>query len=188
MAYTDSGVYYPTNGDQINNQSMFQQFAESIDGKMSTLQVVTATSTSTAELINSFNYLDSTLSATITPTSTSSKIIVLASVPFSSTVDTSTTSYSISWSQSTQELRRGGTAISSYMIGASGLSDGKWEPYGHTSELQYAETLNISYTDSPATTSPVTYNISGKIYNSLPTATYKRIAYGIGKIILMEVQ
>lgn len=187
MAYTDSGIYYPTNGDAIENQPMFQQFAESVDGKMSTLQVVTSTSTSTVELFNSYSYLNSTLSATITPKSVNSKIIVMASVPLSSTVDTSTPYYSISWSYSQPELRRGATAISSYLIGASGLADGKWDSYGQTSQLQYGETLNISYTDSPATTSATTYSIWGKMYNSLPTATYTRLAFGIGKIILLEV-
>lgn len=114
------------------------------------LQVVSAT-TSTETAVAGTTYGDTTLTASITPASTSSKIMVI-------TMQSSGISGGTNASFGAMRLMRGATAIWTavdyqygfYVAGAS----------SNTTILRW--TANISYLDSPATTSSTTYKTQVK--------------------------
>ena len=113
------------------------------------LQVVSVTK-DTSFTTTSTSFTDITgLSVAITPSATSSKILVLMNVASSNT-----TSTGIAYTQ----LVRGSTAIS---IGASGETG---EPVtGYTAQAGYdMGQIGIQYLDSPSTTSATTYKLQLK--------------------------
>jgi hypothetical protein len=113
-------------------------------------QVVTAETTTTTTT-TSTSFVDATgLSVTITPTSSTSKILILASVQFQS------------WTGTT-----GDTAGGSYQVlrDSTSVMNGSWywTQTGGSSVYEITGTpVNISYVDSPATTSATTYKIQFK--------------------------
>jgi len=110
-------------------------------------QVVTA-STATTTTTTSTSYVDATgLSVTITPTSSTSKILVLTSCVFQSWSGTSGTS-----AGGIYQLVRGATAIAN--------GDFLWLSVGAATSNFITDTpSSISYVDSPATTSATTYKL-----------------------------
>ena len=115
------------------------------------LQVVTA-NYSTATTINSGTYTDSGLSASITPTANTSKILVLISQPAKSQIRAASQElqYRANW-----RLMRGATDINTMAlaIGITGdANSANWEGYA---------IANMCYLDSPATTSAITYSTQG---------------------------
>jgi hypothetical protein len=113
------------------------------------LQVVSATITAQTQIAVE-DYTDSGITATITPTSSGSKILVI----ISAASEAYRASNSIS---NLARLRRGDTTIqewNAYMITSlpSGSSDVRW-----------AGNLSMTYLDAPATTSATTYKIQGKV-------------------------
>ncbi len=132
------------------------------------LQVVQATQSSS--VINSTtSYVDSGLTATITPTSSSNKILVLVTMP-----NYVYTASSVS-AGGVFNLVRGASVIQEKQIfnrvGASNI------------EIQLDNVLALAYLDSPATTSPTTYKVQGKKVAGL------QIAMNISEsiITLMEI-
>jgi hypothetical protein len=113
------------------------------------LQVVNATF-STFQTTTSTTYQASGLTASITPTSSSSKILITGSIPFNS--------YGGSYNQSTLTLYRGATNLmtNGFSILSSG---GSWEN-------QNVQALN--WLDSPATTSSTTYTV---YFRASPTSS-----------------
>jgi len=110
-------------------------------------QVVTVGETSIA----STSYVDSGLSATITPKFATSKILVIVSQSMGSY---RTTNQMISGDA---QLVRGSTSIQT-MVRASGIKAGT---SADGDVLEYI-TLSLVYLDSPATTSATTYKTQGK--------------------------
>ena len=104
------------------------------------LQVVTGTS-STDTSVASTSYTDTTLSASITPSSTSSKILILVS-------------------QTTAVSRDSGTAIGYLNIMRD--SSQIWEGYVAVTASRLGQT-SVMYLDSPSTTSATTYKTQGKV-------------------------
>ena len=112
------------------------------------IQVVQATTT-TPSSNTTDSYVDSGLSATITPTSASSKILVVASQKF--TVDRDNTGMN-----GGLRIVRDSTAI---------LSNGTYCPYvlaGGASTVQLHILYPLQILDSPNTTSAVTYKTQGR--------------------------
>lgn len=109
------------------------------------LQVVQAQDTSQTA-ITTTTYTDTGLSATITPSSTSSKILVMWNNQ--GKVNTGSSNNIIGFIQTL----RGTTAIG---------GDAKFRHDGVVGETGY--TLSYAYTDSPATTSAITYKTQGKL-------------------------
>ena len=110
-------------------------------------QVVTATTTTTTNTTVS-GYVDITgLSVTITPTSATSKILVVAMCQFSTSQGTTT------YSTGQLQLVRGSTSLYSNIFGAY-FSGGTPPQY-----LVTYHTPNIQWVDSPATTSATTYKV-----------------------------
>jgi hypothetical protein len=125
----------------------------------SVLQVVQATY-STELLTTSTSYVDTNLSASITPTSASSKILVLVNQQVSLSRDTNDTIrvdcqiVRTSTSVYTQGRILGGRA------GTSAFGD-----------LYYVGSFNGTYLDSPNTTSSTTYKTQGRVSTSSNSGT-----------------
>jgi len=124
----------------------------------SVLQVVQGT-TSTAVSISGTTYTDSNLSATITPTSATSKILIL--------VNQVVYQYATSTSQVLSGIRllRDSTVI----VNPYSDGTGPAEPYlevGGGTEIYNIFRHTINYLDSPSTTSAISYKTQGALRNT----------------------
>ena len=133
----------------------------------SVIQVVNATATSTISITNS-TAVDTTLSATITPTSSTSKILVLVSQRFFKTQACS--------GGANVFLQRDATnLLTDQRVGLNDTntvgSDSRW---------------NCNYLDSPATTSAVTYKTQGANQSSNGTI-YVNLDSNQAQMTLMEI-
>jgi len=139
------------------------------------LQVVSATTT-TSTNIASGTYTDTGLTATITPTLNTSKILVLITQQF--TLYQSATNANVYGSI---QLLRGATAVYTNDIEAlvsNPVSAGQ-------TAINYSGIVSAHYLDSPATTSATTYKTQG----NRQTAGYINFQTNssMGTIILMEI-
>jgi small ligand-binding sensory domain FIST len=137
------------------------------------LQVVQGTY-DTATTSTSNTYVDTGLTATITPTSATSKVLVLVSQPTWITVLSGTpTDLSAQF-----RTMRGGTNIieNSLALNVGGAANGNW---------QNASVFNVNFLDSPATTSATTYKTQQKS-DALNTVQTQRISSD-STMILMEI-
>lgn len=118
------------------------------------LQVVQGTS-STSTTIATTAYTDTTLSATITPSSATSKVLVLVMQNWCNFANTSAAYSAI-------KLLRGATDV--YV---SPTNFGMGGTYGNTSTIVESRGMAVvNYLDSPATTSATTYKTQGRPENS----------------------
>ncbi len=123
------------------------------------IQVVQAT-TSTQVSVTTGGYTDTTLTATITPSSSSSKILVLVSQAFNTSVSSGSQYGGI-------RLLRGATVIL-YPAEYSGAPvDFGVGTYGNA----VYNRGSINYLDSPATTSATTYKTQGRPYITTSSGT-----------------
>jgi hypothetical protein len=140
------------------------------------LQVVQATTTTRVD-IASATFTDSGLSATITPSSVSSKILVLTNQQaaiFRATAE----------SFARIRLLRDATVI--FNDASTGYSAGV---YGQNlGQIELVTYINMNYLDSPATTSAITYKAQGRAET---TSNSGEVAFNkfsnTGTIILMEI-
>lgn len=131
---------------------------------------------STATTIASTTLTDTGLSVSITPTSATSKVLVMAWIPGQSFL--------------TGDENHGGSAL---LRGSTVLTTTDGRLQGHTggttggfTALRTVQT--IMYLDSPATTSATTYKIQGRVYTTAGSATYvTQFANQTSTIIAMEV-
>lgn len=139
----------------------------------SVLQVVQATySTSTS--IASTSFTDTGLSASITPTSSSSKILVIVTQP----VNFSRASNSIN---GYFQLVRGSTAVFN-----GGRSFGMY--VNTTTDFDNSQVLSAAYLDSPATTNSTTYKTQAKLSTTANSANAVfQNDSAVASIILMEI-
>lgn len=141
------------------------------------LQVVTATTTTQVN-ITSTTYTDSGLSASITPSSSTSKILVLTTQPIMVQRSSATASCGTI-------LVRNSTTISDY-------APNKYESWattvGGASIVAIRTIQSLSYLDSPATTSSVTYKTQCALEVTTNSATmYLQESGAKSSIILMEI-
>jgi hypothetical protein len=142
----------------------------------SVLQVVQGTSL-TDTTITSTSYTDTTLTASITPTSSSSKILVIITQAF------------LVYREATEinggmQIVRGSTAIASHNITPSisaGLNTG--------SSIATRGTWAMTYLDSPATTSSTTYKTQAKVSTTANSGQIRlqQNSTEISTITLMEI-
>lgn len=118
------------------------------------LQVVSANIT-TDTTIASTTYTDTNLAATITPTLSTSKILVI----FSSQVRLSSSSTSIC--ELGLKLLRGATTVADLSLGTS--SRALAVESGGASSIATSQYINYNYYDSPATTSATTYKLQAAL-------------------------
>jgi len=123
------------------------------------LQVVTATY-STAKTIASTTYTDTDLTATITPTSATSTILVLVSqYGFQSRLNAGI--------NAGIRIVRGATAIYNDAKDSSRLT---LISLGASPEVYFGLYTNLTYRDSPATTSATTYKTQGRVSTTADSA------------------
>jgi len=138
------------------------------------LQVVSGTySTSTA--ITSTSLVDTGLSATITPTLATSKVLVLISQ--SNILDRPTIG-----SYGEYDLKRGATSIRNFISIPLLFA----EPSSTFSSITLGHIMNLSHLDSPATTSATTYKTQASVINAAITSTFQN-GSNPSSIILMEI-
>jgi hypothetical protein len=137
----------------------------------SVLQVVTGT-TSTSVVNSTNTYADVGLSATITPTSSSSKILVLTDIQGASKTSAFTAS------RINFKLLRGATQ----------LDESGANLYTAGTNINLRISYSHSYYDSPATTSATTYKWQfGNADNTASVQVQTDSNSGISQIILMEI-
>jgi hypothetical protein len=141
------------------------------------LQVISAT-TNTTVSVTTGGYTDTGLTASITPSSSSSKVLVFINQAFY-------TSISSGSQYGGMRLLRGASVIL-YPLEYSGLpNDFGVATYG----VAVYNRGTINYLDSPATTSATTYKTQGRPYNSGGAMTFQPTGdvNGTSTIILMEI-
>jgi hypothetical protein len=139
------------------------------------LQVVEG-STSTVVSNATTSFVDTGLTASITPSSTSSKILVMFSQQASSLRTATTGDMNLDL-----QLLRGATVLIEYADYASYLGAGSASALG----LQ----ISATYLDSPATTSSTTYKLQGRPDSTAnsQTAAFQQGNRGRSSIVLMEI-
>jgi hypothetical protein len=144
------------------------------------LQVVQATY-STATTVTSLTMTDTGLSGTITPSSASSKVLVLVSQPVWMDRITSLAGMNL-------RLMRASTRIyGSPDTGGGGADSGYSQASGST-RIQFRWNYTITYLDSPATTSATTYKTQFNVQDTANSGSVT--AQGndqVGSIILLEI-
>ena len=140
------------------------------------LQVVNALVT-TAANISSSTFTDTNLTATITPTSATSKILVLITQKYA---------WSIAGNQSYQgmgiQLFRGATNI--YSLGTSSAD---YIQLSAATNLDRAGIFAMQYYDSPATTSATTYKTMGAVDRTVSSGTVSYNGSPGSSITLLEI-
>ena len=140
------------------------------------LQVVQATY-ATQTVITSTSYTDSGLSATITPSSATSKVLVLVNQCLLANRETTIFDGAV-------DLRRGNTSIYLQEF-ANGIAAAT---QGSPAYIQQRHYHNATYLDSPATTSATTYKTMGKLAT---TANSAQLVFqqnsAVGSMILLEI-
>ena len=140
------------------------------------LQVVQATY-ATQTVITSTSYTDSGLSATITPSSATSKVLVLVNQCLLANRETTIFDGAV-------DLRRGNTSIYLQEF-ANGIAAAT---QGSPAYIQQRHYHNAAYLDSPATTSATTYKTMGKLAT---TANSAQLVFqqnsAVGSMILLEI-
>ena len=137
------------------------------------LQVVQGTLAADAST-TSATYVDSGLTVTITPTSSTSKIQVIAMLQSAYPQDTGSGSNCLA----DFNLLRGSTQIQYTVVGTYNLSFGANYAPSHQ--------VSFSYLDSPATTSATTYKVQMK-RNTGTSVGFKGSATAINSIVVMEI-
>jgi hypothetical protein len=139
------------------------------------LQVVMG-STSTAVTNTTTSYVDSNLTATITPTLNTSKVLVLVSQNFGARREQEENGAAV-------RLVRGATAI---------MTNAQWLEYktglGSSAISEFNHTGCLTYLDSPATTSATTYKTQFyTLTNSNAGEAYANQSSQLATIILLEI-
>jgi hypothetical protein len=167
-----------TNGMTIvadSSTSTGLKWATPAGGGGKVLQVIYGSST-TSTTITSSTFTDTTLSATITPTLATSKVLVL--VAQVSTVEKSGNS-----ADSGFRLLRGSTDIFSF--GANGYEANSIYAVGATT-VAVGNVIPINYLDSPSTTSATTYKTQARS-TTIPSTIYAQRYSAPSTIILIEI-
>jgi hypothetical protein len=166
----------------VNSGATAPEWKTPAGGGGKVLQVVSAT-TSTATTIATTTFTDTTLTATITPTSATSKILIL-------TTQQMTTERGIGqYAQAGGiKLLRGATVV--YTPATIGFLqyNTDWQGSGEVGKLRGL--VSLSYLDSPATTSATTYKTQGAVVDTSNNGQVKFQHGGadcVGSIILLEI-
>lgn len=140
------------------------------------LQVVNAVSNSTASGSGS-NVAVTAITASITPSSASSKILIIARMPYNLTRSSATAGWC------SIKVLRNGNAISPN----PGVNFEAGLNWGSSGSSDLRNVLFIQSLDSPASTSSVTYSIQGVNYDSQTTLTVNESGWFYTSITLMEI-
>jgi hypothetical protein len=158
--------------------AIFIKGAGAAAGGGKVLQVVGATTT-TQTSISSNSYTDSGLTASITPSLATSKVLIMISSVAAIQSTTNQTNNGV-------RLMRGATSIGEFGD-AAGLYTFS-QIVGSSTSNEHRNVFNLSYLDSPSTTSSTTYKIQAR---TSATTDSRTIIFQhqnlVGSIILMEI-
>lgn len=146
----------------------------------SVVQVVYAGSQPSATIsTTSTSYIDSGVTASITPSSSSNKVYVLTTIHIYLGIGAAN-----AWHRCNFALKRGSTTI--YETSSSASAGYSFSLYSTDASDRTMMKTSFPYLDSPATTSSVTYDI----YFNSPNAytTIINPTYGKSEITLMEIK
>ena len=150
-----------------STQATGMKWATPAGGGGKVLQVINA-SYATATTSSSNTFIDTGLTATITPSSASSTILVFSFVELQK--DSSNT-------YAATRLMRGATSI---------LSGTEYAAFTNDTSINSVGASGLTYLDSPATTSPTTYKMQFKSTNGTATVSAQN-GSGRSTITLMEI-
>ena len=162
-----------TTGQVLTVSGGIPSWATPAGGGGKVLQVVQGTLTSSVST-SSPSLVDTGLTVSITPSSATSKIYVIASLPEISVVNTASAT---------------GLAIGAALLrGSTKLQDGLFGIFGQasSSNKEIYSNISFSYLDSPATTSSTTYKVQ-YVLNTGTTAYVNVGATKIASIIVFEI-
>jgi len=145
------------------------------------LQVVQG-STSTQVEVSSTAFTSIGLQASITPTSTSSKILLLVSVQYQCFQNNDNAGHGI-------RVKRDSTVIRAPVQGSGGPYD-VWLVVAGATNINYYDSFNYQILDAPSTTSSITYSIEGASYAGAGFVKYQAAATTqnqVSTLTLMEV-
>lgn len=175
-ASTPARLGVGTNGQVLTAASTTStglEWATPAGGKV--LQVVSAT-TNTFVSTNNATWTDTTLSCSITPTASTSKILILATqTAYAGGASTTGTGIGYRLLRGATTVYMGSNTYLNLYIGYTGTG---------TNTIEIASTIGLNYLDSPATTSAITYKTQ---INSSGTARNGNINYEPGSMILLEI-
>jgi hypothetical protein len=178
-ADTPARLAVGTNGQTLvadSSTATGLKWATPAGGGGKVLQVVSA-STSTPVTIASTTMTDTGITATITPTSATSKILVIFSAP-------SKVFRSNAWAPSQAQLLRGATVV----IDMPQQSYLGFEFGSTATSIEIVGQMTNHYLDSPATTSATTYKLQGAVYTTANSASVTfQFANAQSTITLMEI-
>jgi hypothetical protein len=141
------------------------------------LQVV-STTYSTGTTVASETFADTGLSASITPSSATSKILVLVTQAYGMTRTQTTVGYALKIRRDTTDIFNGSTTYQASYFYLDANTNAK-EVYSYT---------NYTYLDSPSSTSALTYKTQGRAYLSSNSGSVTfQIGGGTSTITLLEI-
>lgn len=175
-ANTNTRLAIGSTGNVLTVSGGVPVWAAPAGGGGKVLQVVQATySTQTA--IASTSYTATGLSLSITPSSATSKVLVMVSQQY--LLDRSSTIESASF-----QIMRGATSV--FDTGAN--TTGPYLAAGGTSSISLGGYTTLTYLDSPATTSSTTYSTEGRVQYTANSGTlFAQYSSGKSTITLMEI-
>jgi len=138
------------------------------------VQIVTAT-TNTSTTNTTTTYADTTLTATITPTSASNKVLVFVSQNGAGKGRDTGGNANLWWQG---RILRGATEITLFEQGGG---------YNNAATTNYFATASATYLDSPATTSATTYKTQFRINTAVGDGVGVQFQNSVSFITLMEV-
>ncbi len=169
----DALTSVPASTDEflVSDAGVLKRIDASLVGRGKVLQVVTGETTTNTQITSS-SYADTSLTADITPSATSSKILVLVS----QNIQMERATYEIN---TFLQLLRDSTTISIKTVGVS---------TGASNSQGCRHTFAISHLDEPSTTSAITYKTQGKINDTANSGTCRFQEGGSrSEIVLIEI-
>ncbi len=170
-----------TSNGSLNNLSLSGNTATIVDtGKAGTIVQVVQSVTNTEVAVSSTTYTDTGLTASITPTSSSNKVLVMVNQQF-------------------QVFRTSGAQGMGYKIlrDSTGIyvpPDNSNGPFlSLTTENEHLGCITVNFLDSPSTTSSTTYKTQGRPYLTTNSGVVRfqtstsGVTAGTSVITLMEV-
>tara|TARA_Y100000593_G_C4152762_1_gene257908 strand:+ start:146 stop:655 length:510 start_codon:yes stop_codon:yes gene_type:complete len=143
------------------------------------LQVV-QTTTSTQVSNDTINYVDTGLTGNITPASTSNKILILVCQAYENKRSSTSNGGDI-------KLMRDSTDIN-FIVPGSGNNYGLYFYAEGSSGISNYDVYNLSYLDSPNTTSQITYKTQCSSYSNSNSASFRAQSGGSKSFLtLMEI-
>jgi hypothetical protein len=169
-----------TTGQVLTVSGGIPSWATPAGGGGKVLQVVNATY-NTSVAVASTSATDTGLTASITPTLSTSKILVIISQPYMLSRDSNDDGLRY-------QIVRGATNIVDIQ-GASNLGLKVNVGLGAGSGFQLGAVLSYIYYDSPATTSSTTYKTTGSVYTTANSGsvTFQMGGASVSSITLMEI-